>query len=73
MLFFMQALRWLIFRVDESKNGNTVRKYGTFQFLALGLGPHLFVKVPRPGDSEVDLCGLRAKMPPVTTSLTTQR
>jgi len=36
----------------------------------LGLGNHLFVKVPRPGDSE-DLCGLRVKLPPVTTSLTT--
>jgi len=39
----------------------------------LGLGPHLFVKVPRPVDSEVYLCGLRFKLPPVTTSLTTHR
>jgi len=37
----------------------------------VGLGPHLFVKVPRPGDSKVPLCGLRVKLPPVTTSLTT--
>jgi len=36
---------------------------------------HLFVKVPRPGDSEgrqrSDLFGIRVKLPPVTTSLTT--
>jgi len=37
-----------------------------------GLGAHLFVKVPRPGDSEVTFFGLRVKLPPVTTSLTTQ-
>jgi len=34
------------------------------------VGSHLFVKVPRPGDSEVTI---RVKLPPVTTSLTTQR
>jgi len=40
----------------------------------LGLGTYLFVKVPRPGDSELrDLFGLRVKLPHVTTSLTTQR
>jgi len=33
-------------------------------------GSYLFVKVPRPGDSGV---GLRIKLSPVTTSLTTQR
>jgi len=37
----------------------------------LGLGTHLFVKVPRPGDSEWPF-SLRVKLPPVTTSLTTQ-
>jgi len=41
--------------------------------LSLGLGPHLFVKVPRPGDSEVTFFDLRVKLPPVTTSLTTHR
>jgi len=39
----------------------------------LGLGTHLFVKVPRPGDSEVTFFGLQVKLPPVITSLTTQR
>jgi len=39
----------------------------------IGLGPHLLAKVPRPGDSEVTVFGLRVKLPPVTTSLTTQR
>jgi len=38
-----------------------------------GLNTHLFVKVRRPGDSEVTFSGLRVKLPPVTTSLTTQR
>jgi len=33
-----------------------------------GLGTHLFVKVPRPGDSEVTFFGLQVKLPPVTTS-----
>jgi len=32
----------------------------------------LVVKVPRPGDSD-DLFGLRVKLPPVTTNLTTQK
>jgi len=52
--------------------------------LRIDLGTHLFVKVPRPGDSErtfsvstrrqrKDLFGLRVKLPPVTTSLTTQK
>jgi len=31
-------------------------------------GAHLFVKAPRPGDSEVAF-GLRVKLPPATTSL----
>jgi len=35
------------------------------------LGPHLFVKVPRPGDSEV-IFSFFVKLQPVTTSLTTQ-
>jgi len=38
----------------------------------LGLGTHLFVKVPRPGDSEVTFSVFRVKLPPVTTSLNTQ-
>jgi len=38
-----------------------------------GFGTHLFVKVPRPGDSEVTFSGLRLKLPPVTTCLTTER
>jgi len=38
-----------------------------------GLSTRLFVKVPRPGDSEVAFSRLRVKLPPVTTSLTTQR
>jgi len=40
----------------------------------LGLSTPLFVKVPRPGDSEgtFSVFGLRIKLPPVTTSLTTQ-
>jgi len=41
--------------------------------LYLGLGTHLFVKVPRPGDSEVTFFGLRVKLPLVTISLTTYR
>jgi len=48
----------------------------SFIFLEFSsLGTHLFVKVPRLGDSEVicDLFGLRVKLPPVTTSLTSQR
>jgi len=42
----------------------------------IGLGTHLFVKVPRPRDSELkqkDLFGFRVKLPPVTTSLSTHR
>jgi len=35
----------------------------------LGLGTYLFVKVPRPGDSEGDLFGLRVKLPPVISAL----
>jgi len=44
-------------------------------YFGLGLGPHLFVKVPRPADSEVTFAvlGIRVKLPPFTTSLTTQR
>jgi len=38
----------------------------------LGLGTHLLVKVPRPGERS-DLFGFRVKLPPATTSLTTQR
>jgi len=38
--------------------------------LGLGLCPHLFVKLPRPGQRSY-LFGLRVKLPPVTTSLTT--
>jgi len=30
-----------------------------------GLGTHLFVKVPRPGDSGRDLFGLPVKLPPL--------
>jgi len=40
------------------------------------LGTHLFVKVPRPKDSELkrrDLFSLRVKLPPVTISLSTHR
>jgi len=37
--------------------------------LAIGLGTHLFVKVPREGK---DLFGHRVKLPSVTISLTTQ-
>jgi len=37
------------------------------------MGTHLFVKVPRPGDSKTNLLGLPVKIPLVTTSLTTQR
>jgi len=46
-------------KLDRVVNGQT-----------LGLGTHLFVKVPRPQQS--DLFCLRVKLPPVTTSLTTQ-
>jgi len=38
----------------------------------LGLGAHLFVKVPRPGDSEGTFSVIESSSP-VTTSLTTQR
>jgi len=38
--------------------------------LLIGLGTHLFVKVPWPGDSKVTFFGLRVKLPPVTPSLT---
>jgi len=37
----------------------------------LGLDTHLFVKVPRPGDSEGSFL-VRVELPPVTTSLTTK-
>jgi len=40
------------------------------QGLGVGLGTHLFVKIPRPGDSEVIFSGFESS---VTTSLTTQR
>jgi len=40
---------------------------------SLGLGTHLFVKVPRPGDSEGTFSVFQVKLPPVTTSLITQR
>jgi len=40
---------------------------------SLGTGTHLFVKLRRPGGSQVTFFGLRVKLPPVTTSLTTQR
>jgi len=36
---------------DQQVNGYVVELF-TFR-LGLGLGPHLFVKVPRPGDSEM--------------------
>jgi len=39
----------------------------------LGLDTDLFVKVPRPGDSEVTFSVFRVKLPLVTTRLTTQR
>jgi len=42
-----------------------------FLHLSLGLGTHLFVKVPRPGDSERSNLFGQVKLPPVTTSLTT--
>jgi len=38
--------------------------------LAFGLGTHLFVKVPRTGDSKVTFSVFRVKLPPVTTSVT---
>jgi len=41
---------------------------------SLALGTPLFVKVPRPGDSEGTFSVFELKLPPVTTSLqTTQR
>jgi len=40
---------------------------------SLGLDTHLFVKVPRLGDSEGNFSDLGVKLPLVTTSLTTQR
>jgi len=39
----------------------------------LGLDTHLFVKVPRPADREGTFSVFRVKLPPVTTSLTSQR
>jgi len=41
--------------------------------ISLGLDTHLFVKVPQPEDSEGTFSIFRVKLPPVTTSLTTQR
>jgi len=38
-----------------------------------GLCTHLFVKVPQSGDNEVTFFSLRVKLPPVITSLTTQK
>jgi len=34
---------------------------------SFGFGTHLFVKTPRPGDSEVAFCGLRVKLHLLTT------
>jgi len=34
----------------------------------VGLGTHLFVKIPRPGDNEVTFSVFESKLPPVTTS-----
>jgi len=34
---------------------------------------HLFVKIPRPGDSEENLFGFRVKLPPVDISPKTQK
>jgi len=47
----------------------TVYNWCDVKSRVLGLGTHLFVKVPRPGDSEGTFS---VKLPPVTTSLTTQ-
>jgi len=44
-----------------------------FTKLEIGLGTHLLVKVPRPGDSEETFLVLRVKLPPLSTSLITQR
>jgi len=46
------------------------------EYLKQVLGTHLFDKVPRPRDSKLewrDLFGFRLKLPPVTTSTSTQR
>jgi len=39
----------------------------------IALGTHLFVKVHRPEDSEGTFSVFQVKLPPVTTSQTTQR
>jgi len=36
-------------------------------FIQLGGGTHLFVNVPRPGDSEVTFSVFLVKLPPVTS------
>jgi len=38
-----------------------------------GLGIHLITKVPRPGDNEETFAVFRVELPPVTSSLTSQR
>jgi len=57
---------------DDLIDSETVCLWLVDHSFDLGLGPYLFVKVPRPGDSEV-IYGLQVKLPPVTTSLTTKR
>jgi len=39
----------------------------------ISIGTHLFVKVPRPGNSDVTFSFFESSLSPVTTSLTTQR
>jgi len=41
--------------------------------IGIDTGTHLFVKVPRTGDSERIFSVVESSFPPVTTSLTTQR
>jgi len=59
------------YRLIEAYRSNAMLNT-TFYALFSGLGTHLFVKVPRPGDGKVTFSVFRVKLPPVTTSLTTQ-
>jgi len=57
----------------KTKKSKSTKQKQTHKDLTQGLGTHLFVKVPRPEDSEMTFVVFRVKLPPVTTSLNTQR
>jgi len=68
MCFFLFFL--FFFALQDSKGLSSIQKLA---LEVLGLGTHLFINVPRLGDSEGIFSVFRVKLPPVTTSLTTHR